>query len=69
MALTGVMAAAQLCIPAARLTNWKEIRMIMLGAAVVTPLGIYTLIHLDPELVRRAIGGFVLIIALILATG
>ena len=43
--------------------------MIMLGAAVVTPLGIYTLIHLDPELVRRAIGGFVLIIALILATG
>lgn len=69
MALTGGMAAAQICIPAARIAHWRDIWVILLGAAIITPLGIYSLVHLDPEIVRRSIGAFILIIALILASG
>jgi hypothetical protein len=69
MAMTGAMAILQIAVPAARIANWRDIRVILIAAILIAPLGIYSLIHLDPEIVRRAIGGFILIIALILASG
>ena len=69
MAMTGAMAVLQIAVPAARIAEWREIGVIMGAAIIIAPIGIYSLIHLDPEIVRRAIGGFILIIALILASG
>ncbi|NQV55175.1 MAG: sulfite exporter TauE/SafE family protein [Rhodospirillales bacterium] len=69
MGLTGMVASVQACIPEIRKADWPEITPMVIAAIIAAPLGVYALIHLNPEIVRRSIGGFILAIALILATG
>ncbi|MDP6428546.1 MAG: sulfite exporter TauE/SafE family protein [Rhodospirillales bacterium] len=69
MGLTGLAAAAQACVPEIRRADWPEITPIVVASAICGPLGVVALVHLEPDLVRRAIGAFILIIALILASG
>ena len=69
MGLTGLFASVQACIPEVRKANWSEITPIIIAAAVAGPLGVAVLLHLEPDQVRRAIGAFILIIAVILASG
>lgn len=69
MGLTGMSASVQACIPEARKADWPEITPIIIASAIAGPVGVVTLIHLEPDLVRRSIGAFILIIAAILATG
>ncbi|MFP6733381.1 MAG: sulfite exporter TauE/SafE family protein [Rhodospirillales bacterium] len=69
MGLTGISASLQGCIPEIRKADWPEITPIIVAAAIGGPLGVVALLHLEPDLVRRSIGAFILITAVILATG
>lgn len=69
MGLAGLVSTVQLCVPAARQADWHEIWPIVLMSLIAAPLGVFTLYHVDAEFVRRGIGFFVLIIALILMKG
>jgi hypothetical protein len=42
---------------------------ILISLTLFTPVGTYLLFNTDPELIRRAMGGFVLLFALILMSG
>lgn len=67
--IVALVGSAQLYPGAARHANWRELMPIMIALVLVTPLGTYLLFNLDPEMIRRAMGGFVLLFALILMSG
>ena len=69
MGTTGLAASLQACVPEVRKADWSEVTPIILTAAVAGPVGVTVLLHLEPNLVRRAIGAFILIIAVIIASG
>ena len=65
----GLCGSAQLYPSAARNAAWRELIPIFAGIVVLTPLGTMFLFNTDPELVRRAMGVFILVFALILISG
>jgi len=72
IAITTIVAlfgSAQLYRGAARHANWRELLPILVAVVLFTPVGTHLLFNMDPDLVRRATGGFVLVIALILMSG
>ena len=69
MGLTGLVGTVHLCLPAIRHADWHEMTPIIVGSLVTVPFGVWSLLALEPDLVRRAIGGFILVIALIFLTG
>lgn len=72
IAMVGVMTicgTAQLYPRAARKVLWRELLPIFAGIATVMPLGAYFLFNLDPELIRRAMGVFILVFGFILMSG
>mgnify|MGYP005643665191 CR=1 FL=1 len=72
IAISGIVAlagSAQLVPGAARHANWRELVPVLIALVLVTPVGAYILFNLDPALIRRAMGGFVLLFALILMSG
>jgi uncharacterized protein len=72
VAVSSVIAMAgsvQLYPGAARHAHWRELLPILAALTLFTPIGAYMLFNLDPELIRRAMGGFVLIFALVLMSG
>jgi uncharacterized membrane protein YfcA len=68
-AVIAIFGSAQLYPGAARNARWRELLPISLAIIVFTPIGIYILFNLDPELIRRAMGGFVFAAAVILISG
>ena len=64
-----ICGSAQLYPSAVRQAVWPELFPIFLGLVVFVPLGAYLLFHLDPQLVRRSMGGFILVFAVILMSG
>lgn len=64
-----IFGSAQLYFAAARDAIWRELLPIFAGLVVFVPVGAYLLFHLDPHLVRRAMGGFILVFAAILMSG
>lgn len=64
-----ICGSAQLYPAAARQAVWRELFPIFVGIVVFVPLGAYLLFHLDPQLVRRSMGGFILVFAVILMSG
>lgn len=72
IAISGIVAlcgSAQLVPGAARHANWRELKPILIALVLATPPGAYLLFNTDPELIRRAMGVFVLLFALILMSG
>lgn len=72
VAIVGVISlcgSAQLYPGAVRRAIWGELIPIFFGIALVTPLGAVLLFHLDPEITRRVMGGFILVFALVLFSG
>jgi uncharacterized protein len=69
MGLVGVFGTAQIVIPVAKIADWKGIYPIILGSWITAPLGIWALYHIEADNVRRVIGVFILVIAVILMTG
>lgn len=61
--------SAQLYPAAARLAVWRELLPIFAGLVIFIPLGAYLLFHLDPHLIRRSMGGFIVVFAVILMSG
>ena len=59
----------QLYPRAARNAQWPQLIPIILAITFSTPLGVYVLFSLDADSIRRAMGGFVLLAALILMSG
>jgi uncharacterized protein len=67
--IVAIFGSAQLYPGAARHAKWRELTPILIALALATPVGTYLLFNLDPELIRRAMGGFVLLFAGILMSG
>lgn len=54
---------------AARRAQWREVGPLSGALVVFTPLGVAVLFNADPEWIRRAIGAFVLLAALLIMSG
>ncbi len=65
----GAFAFMQLVPANARIAHWREIGVIVTAALIVTPVGTYFLVSLDPSLVKRLIGMAVLVATLITMGG
>lgn len=63
------VSAWHLLVPAAKVVDWREIAPMIIAAIVLTPFGVWALLSIHPEFVRRAIGAFVLLAALVLMSG
>lgn len=68
-AVIGMVGSAQLYPGAARNARWRELLPISIAIIIFTPLGVFILFNLDPGLIRRAMGGFVFLAALVLMSG
>lgn len=67
--IVAIFGSAQLYPGAARNARWRELLPISIAIIIFTPLGVFILFNLDPDLIRRAMGGFVFLAALILMSG
>jgi uncharacterized membrane protein YfcA len=67
--IIAIFGSAQLYPRAARNARWRELIPAGLATVVFAPLGTYLLFSLDAEVIRRSMGGFVLLAALILLSG
>ncbi|MBD19749.1 MAG: hypothetical protein CMM37_01765 [Rhodospirillaceae bacterium] len=67
--LVTMFGAVQLARKTSHQAKWSEIIPICFGIAAFTPLGAWFLYHIDAEFVRRSMGGFILLFALILLSG
>ena len=67
--IAGLIGSAQIYPGAARIALWREVAPLTLAAVVATPLGVMLLFSVDPEWIRRAIGVFVLLAALLIMSG
>lgn len=67
--LAGAAGIVQLFPAASRQARWREMVPLAAAIAVTTPIGVFLLFTIDPEITRRAMGGFVLLTALVLMTG
>ena len=67
--IAGLIGSAQVYPGAARIALWREVGPLSLAAIIATPLGVIVLISVDPEWIRRAIGVFVLLAALLIMSG
>lgn len=69
MGMMGILATVPLTISVAKDTAWREIAPMLIGLLFITPLGVLTLITIDPNLTRRAIGAIVLVMGVIYMVG
>ncbi len=51
----GLLATAQMTIPAAKIGNWRDIAPICAAAVIVTPLGTAILVSLDGDIVKKSL--------------
>lgn len=65
----GLFGSAQLYPSALRHAHWTELLPMSLAIIIITPMGAILLFNLDPEMVRRVMGAFVLLFAIILMSG
>lgn len=69
MAIAACATSPQLVLPAAKDADWPTMRVMFAAIVVAVPAGVVTLLHADPLIVKKAFGVFILICALILASG
>jgi uncharacterized membrane protein YfcA len=67
--IAGLIGSSPVYLGAARIAVWREVGPLMAAAIIATPLGVVVLFSVDPEWIRRAIGLFVLMAALLLMSG
>ncbi len=68
-AIGGLLLSARMCPAAARIANWREMRPLYLVLLVMTPLGGFFLLILDPSLVRKIIGVIIIGASLLIMSG
>jgi uncharacterized membrane protein YfcA len=69
MAIAAVATSFQVALPSARQADWRTIGIMFAAMLVATPFGVITLLHVDPHIFKRAFAVFILVCALILASG
>ena len=69
LVFAGVVGSAQLTVRAMRIVRWPHVFPMMVAAIIFTPLGVISLVTIDPDLIRRAIGILVLAGALVIGFG
>lgn len=69
LVFAGVIGSAQLTVSAMRIVRWAHLIPMMVAAIIFTPLGVLSLVTVDPDLIRRAIGVLVLVGALVIGFG
>ena len=67
--IIAIVGGVRLVFETSRQANWRELIPIFMGIIVLTPVGAWFLFNIDPDLVRRSMGGFILIFALTLLSG
>lgn len=67
--LAGAAGIVQLLPAASRQAGWREMAPLAAAIVITTPIGVFLLFTIDPDITRRAIGAFVLLTALALMTG
>ena len=67
--IIAIVGGVRLVFETSRQANWRELIPIFMGIIVLTPVGAWFLFNIDPDLVRRSMGGFILIFALMLLSG
>ena len=69
MMCLSLVATIQLLPRALKTTDWQQVTPITISALLAVPLGALVLVSVEPEIMRRAIGGGVLFFGLLLASG
>ena len=67
--IIAIIGGVRLVFETSRQANWRELTPICTGIIVLTPVGAWFLFNIDPDLVRRSMGVFILIFALTLLSG
>jgi uncharacterized membrane protein YfcA len=67
--LVDVVLTVPMVVRAVRLCAWSEVLPLLLGLALMLPLGLWVLLVADPALLTRAMAILVLLVALALALG
>ena len=65
----GLFATVQMTYPAVKLANWRDSGPMILAALLVTPLGTFFLITLDPNIVKKIIAAIVVFLTVISLIG
>lgn len=65
----GILLTAQMYPSAVRQANWREMRALYITLIIMTPLGGILLIYMDPTLVRKIIGVFIIAASLMILSG
>ena len=65
----GLFAAGQLAISSAKYTKWRQVSPMIAALLIITPLGTYLLVSLDPDIVKKVIAGLVLFVTAISLRG
>ncbi len=69
MLIMEVPALIQMLPETSRHTHWRSVLIMAVPAMIVTPLGAYSLVSMDPDLMRRAIGLVVVLFVVVLGLG
>jgi hypothetical protein len=69
MLIMEIPALIQMLPQTARHTAWRSVLTMAVPAMIITPLGAYSLVVMDAELMRRAIGLVVVVFVVVLASG
>lgn len=69
IAIMATLGGIGMMMQSAERAEWNQIGPLCICALLVTPLGIFILLSVDPELMRRVIGGLVVISAAALMMG
>ena len=69
VAIMTMLGGIGMMIKSARRAEWRQIGPMCVAAALTTPLGLAILLSVDPDLMRRIIGAFVIVSAAALMMG
>ena len=65
----GLLVSAQLYPSAIREFNWADMRRLLLTLILLTPIGSIILLSTDPNLVRKIIGGVLVLVSILVLSG
>ncbi len=69
MGITGILSSFPIIVPAMSKVDWREIRVIIVSAIIMAPMGVWTLLYLEPDMFRRVMGATILLMSGLLMTG
>jgi uncharacterized membrane protein YfcA len=65
----GLLISAQLLPATIKYFNWRSMRGLLFTLVLLTPIGSIMLLHVEPSLVRKIIGGVLVLISILVLSG